>query len=239
MENTLTFKIETFEGPLELMMHLLSKHKLNIYDIPIAELLTQYLDYIERAKHADMELASEFVEMAARLVHIKSVMLLPRRDEAEELKRELTGELIEYELCRRAAEKLREGYLGNVLFVRTPAPIEIDPTYKRNHMPGELYAAYAASAIRAQRKLPPKREAFTPIVERRLVSVGSRVLGILRNLRRGGKTAFPKLFLTSNDRPEVVATFLALLELVKSGRVNVKGRQGEVTLAEGEKHSWS
>ena len=119
--NSLTFKIETFEGPLDLLLHLISKHKLNIYDIPIAKLLEQYLDYMEQGKHADMELASEFVDMGGRLVHIKSVMLLPRQNEAEDLRRELTGELIEYDLCKRAAQQLAQQYLGSVLFVRQPA----------------------------------------------------------------------------------------------------------------------
>ena len=234
--NSLTFKIETFEGPLDLLLHLISKHKLNIYDIPIAKLLEQYLDYMEQAKHADMELASEFVEMAARLVHIKSVMLLPRQNEAEDLRRELTGELIEYDLCKRAAQRLAQQYLGSVLFVRQPAPVEIDPTYHKHHLPGELYSAYAAAMLRAERKLPPKRETFTPLVVRKMVSVGSRVIRILRLLRQTGRSAYGRLFSSAKDRPEVVATFLALLELVKAGRVDVKGRQGEVSLVKkGEK----
>lgn len=234
--NALTFKIETFEGPLDLLLHLISKHKLNIYDIPIAQLLDQYLAYMDEVKQADMELASEFVEMAARLVHIKSVMLLPRQEEAEDLRRELTGELIEYDLCKRAAERLAQQYLGSVLFIRQPAPVEIDPTYCRRHMPGEMYSAYAAAMLRAERKLPPGRETFTPLVERKMVSVSSRVIRILRALRATGRSAYGRLFSTAKDKPEVVATFLALLELVKAGRVEVKGRQGEVSLVKkGEK----
>ena len=90
----LSFKLEVFEGPLDLLLHLIAKHKLDIQDIEISSLLEQYLEYIAQMKLADLEVASEFLEMAARLVYIKTVSLLPKHEEAEELKRELTGELL-------------------------------------------------------------------------------------------------------------------------------------------------
>ena len=88
----LNFKLDVFEGPLDLLLHLISKHKLNINDIEISKLLEQYLDVIAEMKMADLEVASEFLEMAARLVYIKTVSLLPRHEEAEDLKKELTGQ---------------------------------------------------------------------------------------------------------------------------------------------------
>ena len=102
MTEQLSFKVAQVEGPLDLILQLISKHKLNIYDIEIAKLLEQYLDYVEQMQSQQLEVASEFLEMASRLVYIKSVSLLPKHEELEEqLKKELTGQLIEYTLCRR------------------------------------------------------------------------------------------------------------------------------------------
>ena len=107
MEN-LTYKLEVFEGPMDLLLHLISKHKLNINDIPIVELVNQYLDYVRQMEDADFDIAGDFLEMAARLIYIKTVSLLPRHEEAETLKKELTGELIEYRDCKLMAEKLSQ-----------------------------------------------------------------------------------------------------------------------------------
>ena len=107
MDN-LTYKIEVFEGPMDLLLHLISKHKLNINDIPIVELVNQYLDYVRKMEEADFDVAGDFLEMAARLIYIKTVSLLPRHEEAETLKKELTGELIEYRDCKLMAKKLSQ-----------------------------------------------------------------------------------------------------------------------------------
>lgn len=101
----ISFKLDVFEGPLDLMLHLISKHKLNINDIEISKLLEQYMIYIEQAKEQDLELAGEFLEMAARLVYIKTVSLLPKPEEADEIKKELQGALIEYSLCKKSRRR--------------------------------------------------------------------------------------------------------------------------------------
>ena len=85
----INYKLEVFEGPMDLLLHLISKHKLNINDIPIVELVNQYLDYVRKMENADFEIAGDFLEMAARLIYIKTVSLLPRHEEAEQLKKEL------------------------------------------------------------------------------------------------------------------------------------------------------
>ena len=141
MDN-ISFKLDVFEGPLDLLLHLISKHKLNINDIEISKLLEQYLLYIEQAKEQDLELAGEFLEMAARLIYIKTVSLLPKPEEAEEIKKELQGTLIEYSLCKKAAAKLREKYAGNDIFVREPIKIKLDSVYKLSHPPQKLAEAY-------------------------------------------------------------------------------------------------
>ena len=106
----LSFRVAEVEGPLDLILQLITKHKLNIYDIEITRLLEQYLAYIQQWQEQDLDVASEFLEMASRLVYIKSVSLLPKHEELEEqLKKELTGQLIEYPVCKQVAELLRTG----------------------------------------------------------------------------------------------------------------------------------
>ena len=126
----INYKLEVFEGPMDLLLSLISKHKLDIYDIPIMELVEQYTDYVRRMQEADMEVASEFLEMAARLVYIKTVSLLPKSEEAEELKRELTGELLEYRDCQIMAGKLKDTANGFELYTKGPDEVEADMTYE-------------------------------------------------------------------------------------------------------------
>ena len=219
---TLNFQTEQFEGPLDLMLHLISKHKLNITDIPIASLLSQYLLYLEEMRQADMEVASEFLEMASRLVYIKTVSLLPKyEDEAEELQRELSGRLLEYSLIKQAAAELSSCYIGMNLFVRQPAELDCDKTYRLSHDKAMLQLSLLESAGKLQRKLPPPAEAFSGIVTRRIVSVLSKTILILRDLVKNKKAKIFSFYEKSADRSDLVATFLAVLELVKSKRVLV------------------
>ncbi len=221
---TISYKLPDFEGPLDLLLFLVQKNKLNIYDIPIAEVLEQYLAAIKEMQEYDMDVASEFLEMAARLVHIKSVMLLPRyEDETEELRRELTGQLIEYQLCQQMARRLAAGYIGGSLFVREPTEIEPDLTYRRAHRAEEMLDAYLAAAGRGKRRLPPPAQAFSGIVARKIVSVSSRIAYVLRRLYSRKTVSYGSLFARAESKSEMVATFLALLELIKSKRIRVDG----------------
>ncbi len=216
----LEFKLDNFEGPLDLLLHLISKHKLNINDIEISELLTQYLDAIEQMQSADLELKSEFLEMAARLVYIKTVSLLPKHEEAAELKKELQGQLLEYQLCKEMAEKLALMGKERHVYVRLPMKIKLDPTYRGSHLPDELVAAYLLVVGKAKRRLPPPASAFSGIVSRRVVSVTSKIVYVLKKLYRTGQMPYDEFF-TAPDRSELVATFLAMLELMKSHRISV------------------
>ena len=216
----LQFKLEVFEGPLDLLLFLISRHKLNIYDVEISRLLEQYLDYIEQMQMADLEVASEFLEMAARLVYIKTVSLLPKPEEAEELKKELTGQLLEYQACKAAAARLALQNNGFNVFVRKPAELPVDRTYMREHPAGDLLNAYLDVIGKAKRRLPPPASAFSGIVTRRMVSVTSRIIFVLRKLYDSGEVPYQEFFATG-DRSELVATFLAMLELVKSKRIRV------------------
>ena len=111
MAEELTFHLEEFEGPLELLLALVSKHKMDLHNIPILELIDQYTRTVEAAQAADPDISSSFIEMAAHLVEMKSYLLLPRSTEGERMKQELTGQLIEYDQCRRMASALRDAHL--------------------------------------------------------------------------------------------------------------------------------
>lgn len=228
--NTLSFKLEKFEGPLDLLLHLISKHKLNIYDIEISLLLEQYLAYIDGLHQQDFELAGEFLEMAARLVYIKTVSLLPKPNEAEELKKELEGTLIEYSLCKQAAEKLKQSYIGGEIFVRNPVKIEMDKTYTRIHDPQILVDAYMGISVKERKFTPLKADVFKPLVTKRVVSVTSRVFYILRKLYNNEIFQMDELYKGLTDVSERVATFLAVLELTKNGRILISDDNTEITL---------
>ena len=203
MEN-ISFKLDVFEGPLDLLLHLISKHKLNINDIEISKLLEQYLIYIEQAKEQDLELAGEFLEMAARLIYIKTVSLLPKPEEAEEIKKELQGTLIEYSACKRAAEKLKAAFCGNDIFVR-PAGI-LAETFLNMHIKKFDFRRAGEKKI-------------NDVVQQKAVSVISKVVYVIKTLYQCGSVFIENLFDGMTDRSERVATFLAVLELTKSGRI--------------------
>ena len=232
---TISYRLPSFEGPLDLLLHLVQKHKLNIYDILIAELLDQYMAAIREWQEADLDVATEFLEMAARLVHIKSSMLLPKHEEAEELRRELSGELIEYQLCQEAARRLAARNIGGDLFVREPEEISPDRTYRRTHPKETLLDAYLAAAGRGKRLLPPPVQAFSGIVSRKIVSVSSKIIYVLRRLYRRETVSYDSLFERADSKSELVATFLALLELIKAKRIRVdgEGRDQQVTMNRG------
>ena len=215
----LEFRLGEFEGPLELLLHLISRHKMKITDIEIGKLLEQYLAYMEQMQDADLEISSAFLEMAARLVYIKTVSLLPRHEEAVALKKELEGQLIEYQRIKQVAALLAQQYAGCALFVRRPSPIPSDPVFRGQADPEKLRKAYLLAVGKAGRRIPPA-EAFSGIVSKRFVSVSSRIVWLLRRLYRTGEAAYNDLF-TSGDRSEMVATFLAVLELMKSGRITM------------------
>lgn len=219
---TLSYKFEVFEGPLDLLLTLIAKNKLNIYDIPITLLLEQYMEQIERMQSENLDIASEFLEMAARLVHIKSVSLLPKREEEEALRRELTGQLLEYQQCRETAEKLRAMVSFDRL-VRPQSKIPADHAYKRHHAPEEMLAAYLSAMGRKRRLAPPTAEAFSGIVAKPVVSVASQIVFVLRSLWKRRRVPFRELFRGKRDSSERIAAFLAVLELVKGRRLRVEG----------------
>ena len=223
MENSISYKIEGFEGPLDLLLQLIAKNKLNIYDIPLTSLVDQYLEQIELFKAEEMEIESEFLEMAARLLYIKTVSLLPKHEEAVRLKEELTGELLEYMVCKQIAVKLSAMQGGFDRFVRLPDEPEPDKTYELIHQKDVMYLSYLSAVGRGQRKLPPSTAPFTKIVAKKIVAVSTKIVFVIRNLWTGGSKKLGSLYKTAHSRSELVATFLAVLELCKANRIRVDG----------------
>ena len=237
MENILNYKLEGFEGPLDLLLQLIARNKYNIYDIPLLDLIEQYLEQIEKFKQDEMEISSDFLEMASRLLYIKTVSLLPKHDEVVKLKEELTGELLEYMVCQQMAAKFATMQDGFDMFIRKPTEYEFDKTYELVHPKDVMYEAYIAAVGRGQRRLPPSTAPFTKIVAKKIVSVSTKIVFVIRNLFKGGKKRMSDLYKTANSRSELVATFLAVLELCKANRVKVDGdgEDQEITLIKGHK----
>lgn len=228
----ISYKLEVFEGPMDLLLHLITKHKIDIYDIPISELVEQYVSYVRQMQEENMDVASEFLEMAARLVYIKTVSLLPVYDEVQELKNELRDELLEYRDCKILAGKLSgmtDGF--NCLVREFPENVTPDNSYKRLHEPEELLNAYSLAAGKKLRRLPPPIDSFKAIVTRKIVSVGSKIDSIVSSLKKKRKTKLFDIYRRATSRSELIASFLAVLELAKNKTIYVSG-EGENTQIE-------
>ena len=174
-------------------------------------------------ENADFDVAGDFLEMAARLIYIKTVSLLPRHEEAEKLKTELTGELIEYRDCKLMAEKLSKQTDGFNRYVRSPQSGYINYDYERFHEGEELLNAYISAAGKAQRKLPPPVDTFKEIVAKKFVNVASKISTVMRKLWSGKKVRFLSLFEGAQSKSDIVATFLAVLELTKTKKISIEG----------------
>lgn len=233
------FKLDTFQGPLDLLLHLISKHKLNIYDIEISLLLEQYLDYMNQLDEQDYESAGEFLEMAARLIYIKTASLLPQPEEAQELKKDLEGRIIEYSLCKKAAESLKQRYAGDLVYVRMPVPVFVDKTYTRIHEPQTLYDAYMGISAKNRNRKPLRADMFSPIVSHKIVSVTSKIIFVLKKLYRYGVFKMSGLYENVTSKSEKVATFLAVLELTKSGRIYINDDNTEIRFIRKSKENMS
>ena len=227
----ISYKLEVFEGPMDLLLHLITKHKIDIYDIPILQLVEQYVNYVREMQEENMEVASEFLEMAARLVYIKTVSLLPVYDEAQELKNELRDELLEYRDCKILAGKLSEMTDGFNYTVREYAEdIAPDMSYKRLHEPSELLGAYSLAAGKKLRRLPPPIDTFKAIVTKKIVSVGSKIDSIVKSLKKKRKTRLFDIYRQAQSRSDLIAAFLAVLELAKNKTIFVSGDGEDVQI---------
>ncbi len=233
-----SYHLESFDGPLDLLLQLLAKNKLSICDISILSIVDQFVEQVDAMRGSDMDVSSEFLEMAAKLIEMKSASLLPRHEEEPDEKRELVGRLLEYQECKRMAALLSES-LSFDSFVRDAQELEPDRIYRRSHDPEEIHAAYLSAAGRGKRRVLPTPGAFAGIVAHRIVSVSSQIVSVLRKLWKGDRLSYYSLFEGKTERSEQVATFLAVLELVKARRVIVDGLPGQETVQmRGTKETW-
>ena len=230
--------MEDFNGPLDLILHLLSKNKIEIRDIQISLLLDQYLEWMEQREQLNLEVASEFVTMAAHLVYIKTRMLLSIDDEeAMSEMEQLMAALEEHQYhesylkIKAVTDPLSRRYeYGRDYITKQPEPLKADRTYRYVHAPADLLAAMNATLERVGNKLPPPVRAFEGIVGREPYPVADKARAILDRLIQFGVTRFRALFKTNRSRSEIVATFLAILELCKANRIHLAGTAEDCTV---------
>ena len=235
--------LEDFEGPLDLILFLLSKNKIEIQDIPIALILDQYLEYLELRKRMDLEIASEFIAMAAQLMFIKSRMLLSLEDEeAQSEMDELIKSLEErknseiYERIKRVVQILGPmSEFGRNIMTKNPECMNQGRIYEYDYSLKDLMAAYHNVGDSSERITPPPLESFSNIVSQEPYPVAAKANEILDNLKALGQARFHMLFHGNRSRSEVVATFVAVLELCKNRMIHLSGSDSDcaVTPAEG------
>lgn len=225
----LKFKLEHFEGPLDLLLALIRKNKVSIYDIPISDILDQYLEIMRQMQEMDLEVSSEFLVLAATLLQIKSRMLLPKPEEegedAADPREELVRRLEEYSKVKEAAEFFRpRQFIGQSMFCKPPDIIERPPAeWSYASLTREnLLLAFQRAYQRLERRQPPPKRSFAGIVGHEKVSVRQKALGIWRRLARRSRMMFRDLFRGVKTKPEAVASFLAVLELIKMNRIRVE-----------------
>jgi len=244
-------KIQNFEGPFDLLFHLIEKNKFNIYDIPINEIADQYMDYLFSMRELNLDMASEFLVMAATLLHIKSRMLLPenreKAGEEEDPREELVSRLVEYKKYKQLSEflKEREKYWGMV-FYKLPEVISFESEEQMLEMsPWELRRVYQEILKRNKRKINSKAMDVEQIIQQEKVSLKAKMREIARILLNRAFFRFSEFFsLKNRTKAEVVTGFLAVLELVKLKKARIEQkklfseiliyRSGEVSKRHGE-----
>lgn len=224
MEKVL-YKLENFEGPLDLLLHLITKNKVSIYDIPIVEITDQYLEAIRGIEESQLDNTSEFLVLAAQLLFIKSKMLLPKEEveeDEEDPRDELAKRLLEYQKYKEASQELRKTeFWSRYMFFKESEKIDFPvPQYDKHHETNELIDAFNAILQRQIRREKPKKKAFLGIVGREKVSVEDMTKKIYSMLSKKKNVPFQSMFKKTDSRPEMIATFLALLEMIKLNKIS-------------------
>ncbi len=226
------FHLDNFDGPLDLLLHLIAVNKVNIYDIPIAEILEQYMAVLNEAHAMDLDVAGDFVAMAAQLLYIKSKMLLPRavEEEEEDPRTGLVELLLEYQKIKGITPYFREkGELGRDIFVKPPEALGRGPIEYRQSV-RDLVRAADRMLRKGRNRVPPSVNAFRGIVGHEPFPVEVRITSILRRFFRSARLNFMRLFDDAQNRSEIVATFLAVLELSKTHRIMLEGEGEDMEL---------
>ena len=230
--HTRSEQMEDFEGPLDVIFLLLSKNKIEIQDVSITAILEQYLAYLDEMKRLDMEIASEFITMASHLMLIKTKMLLSAAEQAEvESELDLLRQNLLERQRKEAIEQIRTAVswleprneIGRCLFTKEPEPLRKDQTYRYQHETADLLRALDEISERNQRRLPPPTVNFKGIVGKERYPVSRKTGEILRRLILRGVEKLMNLFKGNKTRSEVVATFISVLEMCKTGSVVLEG----------------
>ena len=228
----LSVKIESFEGPLDLLLHLIDKNKVNIYDIPIVEITAQYMEYIAEMKRRDLEVVSEFLVMAATLIDIKSRMLLPaevsEEEEGEDPRAELVQQLLEYKMYKCMAYELKDRQLdAQKVWFKAPTIPEEVLAYEEPVDIHELISDVTLaklndifkSIMKKQRdKIDPVRSKFGKI-EKEEISLEEKMSQLESFAQNHRRFSFRSLLETQTGKVEIIVTFLAVLELMKMGKI--------------------
>lgn len=227
-------KLEAFEGPLDLLLHLIDKNKVNIYDIPIVEITKQYMVYIQEMEKKDLDVMSEFLVMAATLVNIKAKMLLPKEknEEDEEIdpRQELVERLLEYKMYRYISTELKDKQVDaeKVIFKEASIPKEIS-SYKEEinieDILGDLTLAklheiFESVLKRREDKIDPIRSNFGKI-EKEEITLSDKMIDIEEYARQYKSFSFRKMLEFAQSKMEVIVTFLGILELMKVGKIEI------------------
>lgn len=228
----MTIKLQVFEGPLDLLLHLLEKNKVNIYDIPIVEITKQYLEYIAEMKRQDLNVVSEFLVMAATLIDIKSRMLLPaaetEEEEEEDPRAELVQQLLEYKMYKCMAYELRDRQMDaeRVLFKEPTIPPEV-AEYEEPIDIAELVSDVTLARLnevfksimkKQADKIDPVRSKFGKI-EKEEVSLSDKMAYLEDYCLTHSRFSFRGLLEAQSGKMEIIVTFLAILELMKMGKI--------------------
>ena len=225
--NKYALKLDNFEGPLDLLVHLIDKNKLDIYDIKITDIADQYIDYINQMERMNLDVASEFLVIASTLVYLKSKELLPKEvdDEAELTEEELIARIIEYKKYKEISKKFKEFYQENSKrFYKLPDQIELpkqklEKTYKKE----ELAKRYERLLEAEKNKINLNAKNIEKIAIIEKFTVASKVKDMLRALIKNKSFVFNKLFsIKEKSRPEVVTAFSGLLELSRRSKVSTE-----------------
>lgn len=227
-------KLQVFEGPLDLLLHLIEKNKVDIYDIPIVTITEQYLDYIRKMEQEDMDVMSEFLVMAATLIDIKCRMLLPREvnEEGEEVdpRAELVEKLLEYKLYKYMAEKLKENQSmsGFLLYHKKDLPkevLEYEEPFDLDKVLSDvtlykLQLIFHEVVQRQSYRIDPIRSSYGKI-EKDEINIEEKTAYIEEYIRNHSVLSFRELLEHQGNRLEIIVTFLAVLELIKVGDIKV------------------
>ncbi|MBE6530984.1 MAG: hypothetical protein E7679_02675 [Ruminococcaceae bacterium] len=224
-----TYRLEQFEGPLDLLLTLIQKNKVSITDIPISLICDQYMEYINGAKELNMDVASEFIVMASELMLIKSKMLLPKAEEDEDDPRaQLADALLRYQQAKEAAQKLSPLYaFYSARMVKDTDEISIDKTFVHDQQVTDLCAAVRRIIAYNNALEKAANTAFTPMISKPIIPVEIKIVSILKTIERQGVATLEELLMSEITLPDLIASFLGVLELIKVRRIIVSDETDE------------